>query len=212
MLALIASPAAAQRDLATRQMQEEQVSDFLATLFQKDPTNPVWHWERMVEVCTKVLMYGNPEQDPESAGVRLTPASQLFLIECGEQKGFKSLPARKAPPAEPLTYTTARRMEAVSKVFSTWVVDTSTSGVTVEQRDRECTDWIATRPGWKFLVQNEPEWKSKLEKGEGAVAEVTDLLIVCAKSKGFDLRKDKMGGPIRALITASMAEQAARQK
>jgi len=212
MLALIASPASAQRDYRTRQQQEEQVSTFLATLFEKQPNNPTWYWERMVEVCTQVLAYGNPEQDPESSGVRLTPKSQLFLIYCAEQKGFKSLPAPKAPPAEPLTYTTARRMEAVSKVFSTWVVDTSTSGVTVEQRDRECTDWIATRPGWKFLVSNEPDWKSKLENGEGPVAEVTDLLIVCAKSKGFDIRKDKLGGPIRALITASMAEQAARPK
>lgn len=94
-LALFASPASAERDYRTRQMQEEQVSDFLATLFQKDPTNQVWHWERMVEVCTRDLVYLNPEQDPESMGVRLTPTSQLFLIECGEVKGFKSLPPKK---------------------------------------------------------------------------------------------------------------------
>lgn len=95
MLALSVSPASAERDYRARQMQEEQVSTFMATLFQKEPTNQVWYWERMVEVCTKVLMYGNPEQDPESSGVRLTPTSQLFLIECGEQKGFKSLPPKK---------------------------------------------------------------------------------------------------------------------
>lgn len=212
MLALIASPALAERDYRTRQMQEEQVSTFLATLFQKDPANQVWHWERMVEVCTRDLVYLNPEQDPESSGIRLTPKSQMFLIYCGEMKGFKSLPAPIAPPAQPLTYTMSMRMEVVEKVLSRWVSDTSRSGLSTERRNRECAEWIGTQAEWKAMLNKEPEWRPLLAKGEGPTAQVTVLLVACAEIKGFEMREEMKGAPLKALNDAARIEREAAKQ
>lgn len=191
---------------------EYQVDKALSPAFDRTSIDRAWTWEAMLHACTRTLMFGSPEQNPEGGAVRFTEEARSFLVSCALTKGFRPRTTPEPPPVVPLTATTARRMDVVAKVFSAWLVDTSTSGVTVEQRDRACTDWIGTGPEWKFLVANEPDWKSKLESGAGATAEVTAGLLGCAQAQGFDVREDMKGEPLRRLNEAAEAERKARQR
>lgn len=85
---MIVSPAFAERGADTAELQEKQVSNYLHQVFTENTTDKGWYWARMVEVCTRTLMYGNPEQDPEGGRVRMTDRSMWFIIRCAEQKGF----------------------------------------------------------------------------------------------------------------------------
>lgn len=92
LVTLIASPALAERGAYTAEMQEKQVSRALHQIFDEKPSDKAWYWDRMVEVCTKTMMYGDPEQDPEGGRVRFTDRALTIMIRCADQKGFVRFP------------------------------------------------------------------------------------------------------------------------
>lgn len=98
LVTMIVSPAFAERGAYTAELQEKQVASLLHRAFTEDTTDKGWYWARMVEVCTRTLMYGNPEQDPEGGRVRMTDRSVDFLIDCAAQKGFILLPKYRDKP------------------------------------------------------------------------------------------------------------------
>lgn len=98
LAALMASPVRAERGGDIAELQEKQVDKWLRSAFTEDTTDKSWYWARMVEVCTRTLMYGNPEQDPEGGRVRMTDRSLDFLIDCAAQKGFILLPKYRNKP------------------------------------------------------------------------------------------------------------------
>lgn len=67
--------------------QEDQIGYFLNEHFTENVAEFIM-LRRVTEVCTQALLYGSPEQDPQEAGVRMTPNAKLFLYRCGEVKGL----------------------------------------------------------------------------------------------------------------------------
>lgn len=193
------SPASAVIGIGIEEIQEEQVEHFLQRSFSRGGGGGAWIWETMIHSCTGILMRGSPEQDPEQSRVRFTPDAQRFLQQCAMVKGFRMLAPDEEPSYDPPTPALSRRIEVVDGILSTWVNDTSGSGFSKARRNRECAEWVGSQP----------EWKAMVARGEGMTASATVVLLACATNKGFEVKAEKQGEPMKALNAAVRAEAAA---
>lgn len=67
----------------------------------------------------------------------------------------------------------------------------------------------------KTTMQNDrsqPEWKAMVAKGVGMTADATVVLLACAIHRGFEVRAEKKGEPLKALNDAAKAETDAARK
>lgn len=183
-------------------VEEEQVERFLRRRVDTSGGDGAWTWETMIRSCTNTLMLGSPEQDPEQSQVRFTPDAERFLRRCATVKGFRELAPGEEPSYAPLTAAEAKRIRVVDAILSEWLNDTSRSGVSKERRNRECAGWAGLQP----------EWRAMEAKGAGVTADTTALLLACAMNKGFDIRAEKAGAPLKALNDAAKAEMDAAKK
>ncbi|TBW35492.1 hypothetical protein EYW49_15815 [Siculibacillus lacustris] len=200
---LTTSPAFAVIGVGEAEIQEQQVERFLLRIIDIHGGDRVWTWDTMIHSCTKTLMYGSAEQDPEQGRVRFTADAQRFLQQCAIVKGFqpRTTPYIEPVRVEPMTYTLQRRIGILGKVLAAWVTDASRQGVTVERRDEECARWIAGQPEWQAMLIK----TSGLQVGNESAA-VIALLVACAQNKGFEVRPEKIGEPLKSLNEAARAE------
>ncbi len=196
------APAFAVIGVGIEEIHEEQVELFLQRSFNTRGGDGVWTWDSMIHACTKTLMRGSPEQDPEQSRVRFTPDAERFLQRCAVVKGFRALAPDEEPSYGPLTTTQSRRIGVVDDILSAWMNDTSGSGFSKARRNRECAEWVGSQP----------EWKAMVAKGEGMTAAATVVLLACAMNKGFEMRAEKKGAPLKALNDAAEAETEAAKR
>jgi len=197
-----AEPAFAVIGVGIEEIHEEQVERFLQRSFDTHGGDGVWTWDSMIHTCTKTLIRGSPEQDPEQSRVRFTADAERFLQRCAVVKGFRARAPDEEPSYGPLTTTLSRRIGVVDEILSAWMNDTSGSGFSKGRRNRECAEWVGSQP----------EWKAMVAKGEGMTAAATVVLLACAINKGFDVKAEKKGAPLKALNDAAKAETEAAKR
>jgi hypothetical protein len=202
-LLLGAGPAYALIGAGIEQFHEQQVERFLLTVVDEQGGDRAWTWETMIHSCTTTLMRGSPEQDPEQSLVRFTPDARRFLQSCAFVKGFqpRATPRVEPPLGGPVTPTLQRRIGILGMVLVEWMGEASDQRITVARRNEECARWIDGRPEWNAMLAK----SGGLTVG-GMTAGVTAQLIACGRMRGFEVRPEKMGEPLKALNEAAKAE------
>lgn len=198
-----AEPAYALIGAGIEQFHEQQVERFLLTVVDEQGVDRAWTWEAMIHSCTTTLMRGSPEQDPEQSLVRFTSDARRFLQSCAIVKGFqpRATPRVEPPLGGPVTPTLQRRIGILSMVLVEWMGEASDQRITVARRNEECARWIDGRPEWNAMLAK----SGGLTVG-GMTAGVTAQLIACGRMRGFEVRPEKMGEPLKALNEAAKAE------
>jgi len=95
-LTLIASPAFAGCGGgiydSVRSCQEEQVERYFTRFFTDAKSRGGITLASVTSDCTKILMYGSPEQNPDEGTVRFTETARRFLDNCALTKGLARKP------------------------------------------------------------------------------------------------------------------------
>lgn len=81
------------RDIPTKSAQEHQVYEWISERFLYKPVDgSPWYIFDMVEVCTRQLVYGVSDQNPDKPEVWLNNYAKRFLVVCAADKGFRLKP------------------------------------------------------------------------------------------------------------------------
>lgn len=81
------------RDYPTKSAQEHQVYEWISERFEYRPVaGSPWYIFDMIEVCTRQLVYGMPDQNPDGPTVWLNGKAKRFLFVCAADKGFRLKP------------------------------------------------------------------------------------------------------------------------
>ena len=196
-------PADALIGVGIEELHEQQVERFLLTVVDEQGGDRAWTWASMIHSCTTTLMRGSPEQDHEQSLVRFTPDARRFLQQCAIVKGFRTraTPRVEPPLGGPMTPTLQRRIGMLGMILVEWMGEASDQHITVARRNEECARWIDGRPEWNAMLAK----NGGLTAG-GVTASVTVQLLACGRMRGFEVRPEKMGEPLKALNEAARLE------